>query len=144
MLSKERLFSKSQKMMSEISFILRILVVLENSATRETGSESSLPFSTRLFGLKNVGLILRKSDCSFSDPYCPTEEWTANTSHLLNKVYDQSVTLECQQRPLGDLVVPMGWRWFGSVHWFSFLLPHFTQNKGLKGDSASSYSQGPT
>ena len=62
MLSKEQLllFSKSQKVLSW-NPILRILVVPENPAAGEPGTESSPPFSARLFGLKNAGL--RTSDC---------------------------------------------------------------------------------
>jgi hypothetical protein len=53
-LSKEQLFSKSQRVLSW-NPILRILAVPENPATGEPGTESFTPFFARLFGLKNAG-----------------------------------------------------------------------------------------
>ncbi|RYR47295.1 hypothetical protein Ahy_A07g033238 isoform C [Arachis hypogaea] len=48
----------------------------------------------------------------------------------------------CRRRPWGDLVVLTGWRrWGRSMDFLSFCRILF---KGLKGDSASSCSQGPT
>ena len=52
-LSKEQLFSKYQKVLSR-NPILRILVVPENPATGESGTENSPPFSARLFGFKKL------------------------------------------------------------------------------------------
>ncbi|KAL6003955.1 hypothetical protein ACLOJK_004501 [Asimina triloba] len=70
------------------------------------------------------------------------KERTANAFHLLNRVYGRSVTPGCRRRPWGDLVVPTGWRrWGRSMDFPSFC--HISL-KGLKGDSASSCSQGPT
>ncbi|KAG4909460.1 hypothetical protein JHK82_044039 [Glycine max] len=55
--------------------------------------------------------------------------------------YGRSATPGCRRRPWGDLVVPTGWRrWGRSMDSFSFC--HISL-KGLKGDSASSCSQGP-
>lgn len=62
MLSKEQLFSKSQKVLSW-NPILRILVVPEDPATGEPGTENPPPFSARLFGLVLRMLVLRMSDC---------------------------------------------------------------------------------
>lgn len=62
--------------------------------------------------------------------------------HWLNRVYGRSVTPGCRRHRWGDLVVPMGWRrWGRSMDFPSFC--HISL-KELKGDSASSYSQGPT
>uniref|UniRef100_A0A2N9I3M4 Uncharacterized protein n=1 Tax=Fagus sylvatica TaxID=28930 RepID=A0A2N9I3M4_FAGSY len=56
--------------------------------------------------------------------------------------YGRSATPGCRRRPWGDLVVPTGWRRWGRPMDF----PSFCRIslKGLKGDSASSCSQGPT
>ena len=90
--------------------------------------------------LKNAGF--KNEWLPFSDPYCPTGERTANVFHLLNRVYGRSVTPGRRGRPWGDLVVPTGWRqWGRSMDFPSFC---YISLKGLKGDSASSYSQGPT
>jgi hypothetical protein len=59
-LSKEQLFSKSQKKGAELESHSKdwILVVPEDPATGEPGTESSPPFSARLFlffDFKNAG-----------------------------------------------------------------------------------------
>ncbi|KAH1114267.1 hypothetical protein J1N35_007645 [Gossypium stocksii] len=56
--------------------------------------------------------------------------------------YGRSATPGYRRRPWGDLVVPTGWRRWG----WSMDFPSFCRIslKGLKGDSASSCSQGPT
>ena len=56
--------------------------------------------------------------------------------------YGQSATPGYQRRPWGDIVVPTGWRrWGRSMNFPSFCRISL---KGLKGDSASSCSQGLT
>ncbi|KAJ6287821.1 hypothetical protein OIU77_001173 [Salix suchowensis] len=88
-------------------------------------------------------LVLRMSDCPSPTLTAQPESGTANAFHLLNRgsmVGPRPSDAEGVLR--GDLVVPTGWRRWGSIHGFSFLFPHFA--KGLKEDSASSCSQGPT
>ncbi|CAA7048613.1 unnamed protein product [Microthlaspi erraticum] len=93
-----------------MGFQLRILVVREDPATGEPGTESFPPFSAPT--LSNAGF------------------------------YGRSVTPGYRRRPWGDLVVPTGWRrWGRSMDFPSFCRISL---KGLKGDSASSCSQGPT
>ncbi|KAI9088304.1 hypothetical protein K1719_030025 [Acacia pycnantha] len=56
--------------------------------------------------------------------------------------YGRSTTPGCRRCPWGDLVVPTGWRrWGRSMDFLSFCRISL---KGLKGDSASRCSQGPT
>ncbi|KAK8632807.1 hypothetical protein V6N13_073187 [Hibiscus sabdariffa] len=59
-----------------------------------------------------------------------------------NGFYGRSATPGYRRRPWGNLVVPTGWRRWG----WSMDFPSFCRIslKGLKGDSASSCSQGPT
>mgnify|MGYP006965681436 FL=1 len=57
-------------------------MVPENPATGEPGTESSLPFSARLFGLKNAGFILRTSDCS-----SPTLTAQPESGQLMRSTY---------------------------------------------------------
>ncbi|KAJ7941723.1 hypothetical protein O6P43_035232 [Quillaja saponaria] len=60
----------------------------------------------------------------------------------IHRFYGRSATPGCRRRPWGDLVVPTGWRrWGRSMDFISFCRISL---KGLKGDSASSCSQGPT
>nr|XP_007133836.1 hypothetical protein PHAVU_011G213000g [Phaseolus vulgaris]ESW05830.1 hypothetical protein PHAVU_011G213000g [Phaseolus vulgaris] len=59
----------------------------------------------------------------------------------MQMIFGTHSTPGCRRRPWGDLVVPTGWRrWGRSMDSFSFC--HISL-KGLKGDSASSCSQGP-
>jgi len=57
-------------------------VVMKNPVTGEPGIESCLPFSAQLFGLKNVGFILRMSDCS-----SPTLTTQLESGQLMHSTY---------------------------------------------------------
>ena len=80
---------------------------------------------------------------------CPSPTLTAqlDSGQLMHSTYwtgfyGRSATPRYRRRPLGDLIVPTGWRrWGGSMDFPSFFRILL---KGLKGDSASSCSQGPT
>ncbi|PPD70746.1 hypothetical protein GOBAR_DD32372 [Gossypium barbadense] len=110
-LSKEQLFSKSQKVLSWNPILTKDSCGSGGSCYRKTRNGGELS-PLRLFGLKNAGF------------------------------YGRSATPGYRRRPWGDLVVPTGWRRWG----WSMDFPSFCRIslKGLKGDSASSCSQGPT
>ncbi|KAK8493485.1 hypothetical protein V6N12_032186 [Hibiscus sabdariffa] len=95
-------------------WVPRILVVPEDPATGEPGTESFPPSDSLVLRM----LVLRM------------------------RFYGRSATPGYRRRPWGDLVVPTGWRRWG----WSMDFPSFCRIslKGLKGDSASSCSQGPT
>ncbi|KAK8509857.1 hypothetical protein V6N12_001929 [Hibiscus sabdariffa] len=95
-------------------WVPRILLVPEDPATGEPGTESFPPSDSLVLRM----LVLRM------------------------RFYGRSATPGYRRRPWGDLVVPTGWRRWG----WSMDFPSFCRIslKGLKGDSASSCSQGPT
>ncbi|KAK8594289.1 hypothetical protein V6N13_126098 [Hibiscus sabdariffa] len=72
----------------------------------------------------------------------PSDSLVLRMLVLRMRFYGRSATPGYRRRPWGDLVVPTGWRRWG----WSMDFPSFCRIslKGLKGDSASSCSQGPT
>jgi len=138
-LSKEQLFSKSQKVMSWNPIPTKDSCGSRGSSYRRTrNGELSPPFPPQLFRM----LVLRMSDCP-----SPTLTAQPASGQLMHSTYwtgfyGRSATPGYRRRPWGDLVVPTGWRrWGRSMDFPSFCRISL---KGLKGDSASSCSQGPT
>ncbi|KAK8504414.1 hypothetical protein V6N12_030511 [Hibiscus sabdariffa] len=113
-LSKEQLFSKSQKVLSWNPILTKDSCGSGGSSYRRTRNGELSPSDSLVLRM----LVLRM------------------------RFYGRSATPGYRRRPWGDLVVPTGWRRWG----WSMDFPSFCRIslKGLKGDSASSCSQGPT
>ncbi|PPD92388.1 hypothetical protein GOBAR_DD10673 [Gossypium barbadense] len=114
-LSKEQLFSKSQKVLSWNPILTKDSCGSGGSCYRKTRNGGELS---------------------------PSDSLVLRMLVLRMRFYGRSATLGYRRRPWGDLVVPTGWRRWG----WSMDFPSFCRIslKGLKGDSASSCSQGPT
>lgn len=110
------------------------------SSCKRTKNSKLFLFFARLFSLNN-SLVLTMSCCpSPTLPANRSGQLMRSTSRI--RFYGRSVTPGCLRHPWGDLVVPTGWRrWGRSMAFRSFC--HIVL-EGLKRDSASSCSQGPT
>ena len=126
MLSKEQLFSKSQKrMLSWNPILTKDSCGSGGSIYRRTRNGKPPPLSSRLFGLKNAGF--KNEWLPFFDPCCLTLERTANAFHLLNWVLWLVCDPWMPKASLGWSRSSYGVETMGSAHGFSFLSPHFAQ-----------------
>ncbi|KAL4315785.1 hypothetical protein AHAS_Ahas15G0219800 [Arachis hypogaea] len=96
MLSKEQLFSKSQKVLSWNPILTKDSCGSGGSSYRRTGN---------------------------GEPPFPPDSLVLRMLVLRMRFYGRSATPGCRRRPWGDLVVPTGWRrWGRSMDFLSFLV----------------------